>query len=78
MKKELMLKTCRWNATSVTPIIKSVCSVYVHIPARRTCHTLTILEFPHLGQEVRIYFDAYMYLTKNKTIQGHSIRRCLD
>lgn len=31
-----------------------------------------ILKFPHLGQEVRIYYHTYMCLTKNKTIQGHS------
>lgn len=27
---------------------------------------------PHLGQEVRIYFHTYMYLTKNRTTEGHS------
>lgn len=33
---------------------------------------VTVVEFPYLGQEVRIYSHTYMCLTKIKSIQGHS------
>lgn len=42
--------------------IRCVCFVYVHEPAIRLCHCVSISDSPHLGQEVHLYSEGFIYI----------------